>query len=302
MAIPVTTRIDAEKCIGCGLCLRVCPSDTLSIVNEKAVVTGTDSLGCDHCAAVCPAKAVTVGFVDEESVEFRTFESDPQWQAPGKADLSQLVHVMQSRRSCRNYTDKPVDRAILEDLVKIGISAPSGTNSQLWTFTLVPDRNAVEKMGESCLGFFKKLNRMAINPGMRLVAKFFMKDALNIYYENYYEKVELAIREWEKDKTDRLFHGASAAILIGMRPGASCPVEDALLASQNILLAAHAMGLGTCLIGFAVEAIKRDGKVKRALGIPESEEIHAAIALGWPDEKYRRVAGRHMPPIRTYQG
>ena len=57
---------------------------------------------------------------------------------------------------------------------------------------------------------------------------------------------------------DRLFHGAAAAILVTGRRQASCPAEDALLATQNILLAAHAMGLGSCLIGFAVEAMRRD--------------------------------------------
>ena len=52
------------------------------------------------------------------------------------------------------------------------------------------------------------------------------------------------------------------------------------------------MGLGSCLIGFAVAAIKKDPSIQPAIGIPSEEEIHAVIALGYPDEVYQRVAGR----------
>ncbi|MEZ4578721.1 MAG: nitroreductase family protein [Desulfobacterales bacterium] len=45
---------------------------------------------------------------------------------PGEPDV---------RRSCRNYKETPVPASVLEDLVRIGITAPSGTNSQMWTFT-----------------------------------------------------------------------------------------------------------------------------------------------------------------------
>ncbi len=54
----------------------------------------------------------------------------------------------------------------------------------------------------------------------------------------------------EKGK-DLLFHGAPAAIIVASKEEASCPSEDSLLATQNILLGAHSLGLGTCLVGFA---------------------------------------------------
>jgi nitroreductase len=78
-------------------------------------------------------------------------------------------------------------------------------------------------------------------------------------------------------------------------------VEDALLATQNILLAAHAMGLGTCLIGFAVAAMERDPAIARFLGIPANEDVHAVIALGHPDETYLRIAGRKPFEMRVFQ-
>ena len=101
-----------------------------------------------------------------------------------------------------------------------------------------------------------------------------------------------------KEGKDILFHGATALIIVGSKPDASCPKEDALLATQNILLAAHCMGLGTCLIGFAVAAMSKDPAIKQYAGIPGEESIHSVIALGYPDETYERIVGRKTPVIR----
>jgi nitroreductase len=68
--------------------------------------------------------------------------------------------------------------------------------------------------------------------------------------------------------------------------------KDVLLASQNILLAAHAMGYASCFIGFAVNAMAHDRKIARALGIPDDEEVLAVIALGRSDVRYHRVTRR----------
>jgi nitroreductase len=100
------------------------------------------------------------------------------------------------------------------------------------------------------------------------------------------------LADWEERGRDRLFHGAPAVIVVGSVPGASCPAEDALLAAQNILLGAHALGLGTCLIGFAVSAIQKDGRIKDVLKIPREENVHAVITVGHPAVTYQRLTGR----------
>jgi nitroreductase/Pyruvate/2-oxoacid:ferredoxin oxidoreductase delta subunit len=299
---PVTTEIDADICNGCGLCVDVCPSMTLSMVDGVAKVTGKESIHCGHCAAICPEGAITVRGVDPDALELSTVENRDEWVDYGHYDAAGLAQLMRSRRSCRMFKDDPVPQEVLEDLVKIGISAPTGTNSQAWTFTILPDRQAVMRLGTEIAGFFRKLLKMAGNPAVRLIARAMRKPELEIFYREYYETVTEGMRQYDEEGRDRLFHNAPAVILIGMRPGeATCPCEDASMASQNILLAAHAMGYGTCMIGFAVEALKNQPGIKPKIGIPKNEPIYAVIAVGKPKEPFQRPADRKRVAPRYFR-
>ncbi len=294
----VTTRIDADRCIGCGLCTLVCPLETLSVQDGKAVIQGVESLNCDHCAAACPTEAIRVNAIDAELARFQNFSAVSGWLPHGRFDTASLVNLLGSRRSCRNYTDQPVDRTLLVDLVKAGVLAPSGSNCQPWAFTILPDRAAVVRLARQVGDFFRKTNRMAENGWLRRGLRVLGRPELDDYYRRHYPSVKMGLEAWDKEGRDLLFHGATAVIVVSARTDASCPGEDALLASGHILLAAHALGLGTCLIGFAIEAMRRDRSIVDGLGIPEQERAFAVIALGWPDETYQRVAGRKPVTIR----
>jgi nitroreductase/NAD-dependent dihydropyrimidine dehydrogenase PreA subunit len=291
MARSPITHIDEETCVGCGLCVRVCPANTLEIVEGKCAVTGERSIHCGQCAAVCPNGAISLDGVIDTPVN----------EALSNPTLDTLVRVMKKRRSCRIYEETPVDKATLETLVHIGVTAPSGTNAQKWAFTLVPSRDAMERFAAVINDFYRRLNRLAESRVMRLISKLFMKNSLGIYHRRYYPLFRENTSSWDRERRDWLFHGAVAGIVVSMRPGASCPKEDALVASQNIALAAEAMGLGTCLIGFAVTAMKRDRVISRTIGIPDEEDVHAVIAIGHPGVIYARPAGRKSPPIRYFE-
>ena len=101
----VTTTIDEELCNGCGLCVQVCPKDTITMRGKKAVVTGNLSLNCGHCVAACPTGAIRVSALDPALSVFKTFQATDSWLPHGEGDIRDLVNIMQSRRSCRNFAE-----------------------------------------------------------------------------------------------------------------------------------------------------------------------------------------------------
>ncbi len=170
--------LDADRCTGCGLCLDVCPSDVLALEGGTITLRRDGCFGCDHCAAVCPAGAVTLESVSTDHIALATVETGGRWLPFGEFDAAQLVRLLASRRSCRCYSEEPVSRAVLEDLCRVGAMAPSGTNSQRWTFTIVPDRRALLAFGRLVARFFERLDRLAANPAARHFSKLFLKDRL----------------------------------------------------------------------------------------------------------------------------
>jgi len=291
MRLPVVTTIDTEACIGCGRCVEVCPSDTLEMRGDVAVVTGDHSMQCGHCVAVCPVDAVEVG-----GLVCRVPE------AAASIDPSALWRLMGMRRSTRCYTDEPVAIDVLEDLIQIATTAPTATNCQPWSFTLLPDRAAVMAMGQAMADFYRRIETLSRSRVARAWARVFHGDALGEFHRRYADAVRQALDEWDSGTRERLFHGATAAMVISTHPPASDPEADALMAAQNVLLAAEAMGLGTCMIGFAVQAMRRDRSIARLVGIPDEEEVQAVIGIGHPAVTYQRPAGRWPVAPRVYRG
>jgi len=56
-----TPTVDADKCVGCGECVEVCPTEVYELQDEKSVpVNAEECLGCESCVEVCEAEAITV--------------------------------------------------------------------------------------------------------------------------------------------------------------------------------------------------------------------------------------------------
>jgi NAD-dependent dihydropyrimidine dehydrogenase PreA subunit len=53
--------VDEEKCIGCGSCVDICPSEVYELQNEKAAVVNVEEcVGCESCVESCEQGAITV--------------------------------------------------------------------------------------------------------------------------------------------------------------------------------------------------------------------------------------------------
>jgi NAD-dependent dihydropyrimidine dehydrogenase PreA subunit len=54
-------EVDAEKCIGYGECVEVCPVDVYELQDDKSVPVNADEcIGCESCVEACPQEAITV--------------------------------------------------------------------------------------------------------------------------------------------------------------------------------------------------------------------------------------------------
>jgi nitroreductase len=74
---------------------------------------------------------------------------------------------------------------------------------------------------------------------------------------------------------------APVGIMIVVDPRASsCPIQDGSLAAGNMMLAAHALGLGTCWINPGLN----DAGALEVLGIPPDRRIICVLSLGYPAE------------------
>lgn len=58
--VAVKPVVDPGKCIGCGICTKVCPSLAMSLVDRKAIVKESDCRGCGGCEQRCPVHAITM--------------------------------------------------------------------------------------------------------------------------------------------------------------------------------------------------------------------------------------------------
>ena len=286
--------INLQICIGCGVCVAVCPERIIGISDQGvAEIIATSCMACSHCFCVCPEEAISVPW-PSGVLGLKTIDEKRCGERRKNISAEGLVGLMRSRRSCRVFKDRAVEMPLLNDLVRIGATAPSGTNSQGWQFVVLPERGDVLRLGESVAGFYRRLNIKAANPFWRFFARLCAGNALSHYYDNYYHTVEVALREWEEKGSDRLFHGAPSVIVVTGDESSSCPQEDAMLATQNILLAAEACGIGTCLIGYVVEAARRDRNIKALLKLGPKEHIYSVIACGYPAVRFRRFAGRRV--------
>jgi nitroreductase len=81
-------------------------------------------------------------------------------------------------------------------------------------------------------------------------------------------------------------------------PQAGYWVQDCAAAVQNLLLAAHALGLGACWIGIHPRQNRKDA-LRDLCGLPTAVEPFAAVALGWPNEQ--KTAPSRFNPHRLHR-
>ncbi|MBL9214995.1 MAG: nitroreductase [Opitutaceae bacterium] len=184
-----------------------------------------------------------------------------------------VLTAIYQRRSIRHFTDAPVPASLVHELIRAATQAPSAVNQQPWVFGVIRGRRRLDGYSERA-----KAHLLAILP-----------QALSLHRR----ADTLASHEYN------VFHHAGTLVFIAARPAPHHPEEDCCLAAQNLMLAAHALGLGTCPIGFARPWLNLPA-VKAELGIPGSCHVVMPLAVGWPAGQSAPVP-REPPEIVCWQ-
>jgi nitroreductase len=175
----------------------------------------------------------------------------------GRATVPDFLEVLKTRRTVRSYTAEGVTRQVLQELIDSAVLAPTGMNSQPWTFTVVTNQDVMRRLNTIVVGLLRSPEAQQHMTNER------MKEIVNA-------------------PDFHIFHDAPALIVIsGDRkvPGA---MIDCQLAAENLFLAAHAKGLGTCYMGFLTLAAEHP-EARTLLGIAEGYTMMAAAVVGHPD-------------------
>ncbi|MGA2317605.1 MAG: 4Fe-4S binding protein [Thermodesulfobacteriota bacterium] len=111
--------VDAEKCNRDGICVEACGRRLIEMGEADSVptlVANAEELcvNCGHCVAVCPTGALVHHTMRPEDC--------PQIRKELLIDLEQAEQFLRSRRSIRNYKDKPVERNKLNKLIQVRVT------------------------------------------------------------------------------------------------------------------------------------------------------------------------------------
>lgn len=157
-----------------------------------------------------------------------------------------VIETIMTRRSVRDYKDEAVNREQMAKVIECGIYAPSAMNMQPWAVRVVDDKR-----------FLDGVTEIAVKQNPKL------KEQAN--FRNF-------------------FRNAPTVAFI------ACPEEsysgeyDCGLLSENMMLSAWSMGIGSCCLGSVVPVMKSEEAkpYMERLQLPEGYKLQVAIAFGYP--------------------
>jgi len=168
-----------------------------------------------------------------------------------------IFQVIRDRRSIRKYKDTPVDREKIEQILDAARLAPSWKDMQCWRFLVLSDAEQRAKVLEAFPDD---------NPGKKAIA---MAPVVIVVCADPRES--------------------------GVENGIEYFIADTAIAFEHLCLAAHALGLGTCWMGWYNEE-----QIKRALAIPDDIRIIGITPLGYPDQEPKARPRKELQEIAYF--
>jgi nitroreductase len=168
-----------------------------------------------------------------------------------------VMDAIYKRRSVRDYTPEIVTAVTIETLLYAAIQAPTAMHEEPWAFAVIQDKALLDRISVDA-------KKIALDAAVKA-------DGHTVPHS-----VEIL-----SNPNFNIFYNASTLVVIYGSPMGSFATADCWLAAENMMLAAYASGLGSCVIGFALAALNMP-EWRKALDIPAQMIAHAPILLGHP--------------------
>jgi nitroreductase len=190
--------------------------------------------------------------------------------------LKDIIDIIKTRRSVRDYKEDPVWDEDIKFMIDCARYSPSGSNMQPWSFLVIQNKEIIHNLSES--------GKKAMIP----LAEQIVNDP---------NKVPGFI-SFLKSKGTKLFYNAPLLVIILGSKKSLTADWDCAMAAQNMMLAAHSRGIGSCWIGFAMPALM-DEKILAELGAPPGYKVVAPLIFGYPQGKTATaIPERREPEVK----
>lgn len=203
----------------------------------------------------------------------------------------ELKEAIMTRRSVRGYTAQPVSRETISEILETASRAVSAVNSQPWEFAVIT--------GEP-LAQIKECNIRSLRGGEKPDQEY--GPLPDVKYVNRSRTIGKALlgamkigredkegRVWWSERGFRFFDAPAAIILMMDARLSDDYLFDMGCVTQNLILAAHDRGLGTCV---EAQAVIYQKELRRILGISDDKRIVMGISIGYEDPEFAANAVR----------
>jgi nitroreductase len=195
-----------------------------------------------------------------------------------------VLDAIFTRRSIRAYAPDPLDAATVRSLLDAAVQAPTALRAEPWAFVVVQDRAVLASLSDRAKGrwgeeaaHYRDLHAVGEPALSRTFAERMSDPAFSIFYD------------------------AGTLIVICARLHGPFVAADCWLAAANLMLAAWALGLGSCCIGSAIPVLNAPD-TKAQLGIPAEAQAIAPIIVGVPAKQPVPGVTRQAPQIFSWLG
>jgi nitroreductase/Pyruvate/2-oxoacid:ferredoxin oxidoreductase delta subunit len=284
--------LDRTRCEVCGRCVQVCRGAPLRM-GEHRIEIDPDRLfgctGCGQCVAVCPRDAIRI-----EGRGLTAADVGPLPAADSRADFAQLSALLQARRSCRVFRPEAVPLADVHRLLEAARTAPVSLPPSGVGVLVLHGFAEVQSFRLALVDIIARRRwifrtpavwtlRLFLNRAQWRLVRSFVGPVLDSY---------LGLRPEVPPGADHFFHRAPLALLF--YAASTSDPADATIAATHALLAAEALGYGTCFLGFPGHLLQMDSRIKANYGLPGWARPGLALVIGKPAVPPVRAVRRHF--------